>query len=322
MPQRYDRFWLHDVLGTCAGVRVWRASMGSDPYTHTFYVRLIQVSLADPNGRSIFEQARQQAVLCKAIRHPHILQVYAWGEAETMGWLAVEHTDGYDLDALVQTLRRQRLRIPVPLAAHITMQALRGLDYLHQHRLVHGAVRPGALFLGPRNHVKLATPTAAAAFGFHTLDARASPTPPAALGAHGPSADVWCAAMLLQALLGAHGADWPLPAQEPVLTPLLLAVPASLARVLQRALAPRDRRHRIADAAALYRHLAACEVADAMAECAPLLRYWVQTAAQASEVARQVGPAPAWTHAPMRALFGAPKHAPRRKSLLRRIMRA
>ncbi len=322
MPQRYDRFWLHELLATCAGVRVWRASMGSDPHTHTFYVRLLQISTAEPHNRRIFEQVRAQAVLCKAIRHPHILRVYAWGEAAKTGWLAVEHTDGYDLNTLVDTLRRQRLRIPVPLAVHITMQALRGLDYLHQHGLVHGAVHAGGLFLGPRNHVKLSTLTSEATIGFHTLDTPATPLPPAGWEADGPSADVWSAAMLLQSLLPTQGA--PLIDSPPELgrLPLLAAVPAPLARVLQRTLVPGRRYHRIADAATLYRQLAACEVADAMAQCAPLLRYWVQTAAQTSEVAHKVGPAPAWTLAPMRALFGAPKHAARRKSLLRRIMRA
>jgi hypothetical protein len=323
MPQRYDRFWLHDKQQTCVGAEVWRASMGADPYTHSFYVRLLRIPLQLPQGRNLFERTCQQAVLCKAIRHPHILQVYAWGEAEDIGWVAVEHTDGYNLDALVQTLRRQRLRIPVPLAVHIVMQALRSLDFLHQHRLVHGAVHAGGLFLGSHNHVKLATPTGDLPFGFHApaIGVLAAPQVAGAVGA--PRGDVWQAAQLLQSLLAAHDIDDAFVQTEaPLLVPLVPAVPVALAQVLQRVLAPRHRHQRIADAATLYRHLAFCEVADAMAGCAPLLRYWVQTAAPPSDISHQVGAAPAWTQAPMRALFGAPKHPPRRKSRMPRVMRA
>lgn len=301
-PQRYERFWLHETLGQRMGALVHRATMGPDPALSAFSVRLIRLPLG-----SAWAALRQAAVLAQAIRHPHILQVYGMGEADGFGWVAAEYTDGYDISTLKVALRRQRLCVPTALAVHIAMQALRALDYLHQNQLVHGALHEATLFAGPRHQIKLAAPMAGVGTGLHTLETRPTPFLPPNVAPDTPDADVRGVAALLQRLLWP---EWPAQAQAAAPAHRISEshVPPAVCRVVRQALQPAPRWH---TAAGLYRALLACNVAAPLEHAAPLLRHWV----------RGHDATPPWAYAPLRDLFDAPKHMPRRPSTLRRMIK-
>jgi hypothetical protein len=91
--------------------------------------------------------------------HGNLVQVIEGRIVDGMGVLVMQWVDGLDLELVVGLLRMHGRLVPVPVAAFVVGQLLRGLDYLH--RLdgageAHCAVRSSHVLLSICGEVKLA----------------------------------------------------------------------------------------------------------------------------------------------------------------------
>ncbi|WP_366934503.1 serine/threonine protein kinase [Corallococcus exiguus] len=96
------------------------------------------------------------AMRAARLKHPHIVKVFDFGEADGTYFLAREHIDGISLSRLIKHLAVQRMTLPATLCARIISQACEGLAYAHDLtlpetneplRLIHRCIRPNNILL-------------------------------------------------------------------------------------------------------------------------------------------------------------------------------
>lgn len=99
-----------------------------------------QVS-ADPNFR---ERFNREADLAASLWHPHVVGVHDTGEYHGQLWIAMDHVDGSDAEALLQ---RHPGGLPREQALEIVAAVAQALDYAHQRGLLHRDVKPANILL-------------------------------------------------------------------------------------------------------------------------------------------------------------------------------
>jgi tRNA A-37 threonylcarbamoyl transferase component Bud32 len=83
--------------------------------------------------------------------HPHIIRATDAGEAEGWHFLVMDFAAGVDLSHLV----RRCGPLPIAEACELVRQAALGLQYIHEHGLVHRDVKPSNLLLTDAGQVKV-----------------------------------------------------------------------------------------------------------------------------------------------------------------------
>ena len=86
---------------------------------------------------------RQEATLGSQLRHPNVVRIMEPGEADGLYYLAMEHLEG---ETLQEFLGRRGPLDPAE-AARLTLQALAGLQYLHEQGMAHRNLKPANLML-------------------------------------------------------------------------------------------------------------------------------------------------------------------------------
>jgi serine/threonine protein kinase len=116
--------------------------------------RLVAVKVVDRSLTGydeIVARFRQEQALGARLRHPNLIAVYHAGRAADCLYLVMEFVEGENLDELVGRYGP----LPVAEACEIIRQAALGLQYLHEHGLVHRDVKPSNLMLTPAGTVKV-----------------------------------------------------------------------------------------------------------------------------------------------------------------------
>jgi serine/threonine protein kinase len=113
-------------------------------------LKVIKPTSGDSNA--LVQRFLREARLAAAIKHDHIVTIYAVGEDRGIPFLAMELLEGESLEA---RLRRQRL-LPPHEAARIACELAEALAAAHRRGLVHRDVKPANIWLeGDRGRVKL-----------------------------------------------------------------------------------------------------------------------------------------------------------------------
>ncbi|MBN8616083.1 MAG: protein kinase [Deltaproteobacteria bacterium] len=117
---------------------------------------------SDPEFAAMFAD---EAKLAARLEHPGIAQVFDFGEADGMLYLAMELVDGASVNRMLRASTATREPTPVPLAVilHVGIEVARALAYAHVARdgrgrplgIVHRDVSPANILLGRRGEVKL-----------------------------------------------------------------------------------------------------------------------------------------------------------------------
>lgn len=104
-----------------------------------------------------------EARIAALLTHANIAQIYELGMEDERPFLAMEFVNGRNLSAVIKLMRARSLRMPAPLAVHIMIGVLRGLEYAHHKRdlsgaelnLVHRDVTPQNVLVSVEGEVKL-----------------------------------------------------------------------------------------------------------------------------------------------------------------------
>jgi|WetSurMetagenome_2_1015567.scaffolds.fasta_scaffold00079_24 hypothetical protein len=112
---------------------------------------------------ALTRQLMKEAAAAAALSHDNIVRVFEYGEEFGSFYVTMEFIDGWDLEHLL----RQPRPLPLSIGAMIVLQVLRGLQHAHSQGLVHGDVKPSAIFISKSGSVKIAD------FGFAYAKAHA-----------------------------------------------------------------------------------------------------------------------------------------------------
>jgi serine/threonine-protein kinase len=160
-----DRYRLTRPLGTGASAHVYVAE--DVTLRRRVAVKLLHPALAD--DEAFFRRFQAEARLVAALRHPHIVRVYDWGENDGSPFLVMELLEGGSLRSI---LDRGQLLTPGQ-AALVGADAAGALDYAHRRGLVHRDIKPANLLFDEEGGVSIAD------FGLARALAEATWTEPA-----------------------------------------------------------------------------------------------------------------------------------------------
>jgi hypothetical protein len=215
----------------------------------------------DADARQRF---RAEAAAARRLDHPHIVRVFAAGEAGRVPYLVMEYAAGGSLDR-----RRPEWPMPAREAASLVAALAEGLAHAHARGIVHRDLKPANVLLTADGSPKVADfglarrldahgPRLTAAHAVLGTPVYMPPEQAAGQARHaGPAADVWALGVILSELLAGQP---PFAGQsadeirrrvrhEPP-SPLPRSIPPTLAAVVARCLR-KDPADRYATAAAL-----------------------------------------------------------------------
>ncbi|HHH28624.1 MAG TPA: serine/threonine protein kinase [Polyangiaceae bacterium] len=131
MPERIGAFTILEPIGVGGMSRVYRAR--EEPLGREVALKVLRTDLvASTTGRLRFTR---EASITASLEHPHIVPVFAAGEADGFVFLAMKLLRGRSLDRLATPLSRTEI-------ARIGRDAARALQAAHDIGVVHRDVKP------------------------------------------------------------------------------------------------------------------------------------------------------------------------------------
>ncbi len=154
--------WITDSVGRVLGERYYLGRpVGSGASAHVFVAedkvlgRRVAVKLLRPGlaGDMVFLRRFQaEARVVAALRHPHILRIYDWGEDGGDPYLVSELLEGGSLRSLLD----HGGRLSPSQAATVGYEAASALEHAHRRGLVHRDVKPANLLFDDNGRVSVA----------------------------------------------------------------------------------------------------------------------------------------------------------------------
>ena len=136
-----------DIIGAGGMGQVYKAR-------HRFMDRVVAIKImhsAKASNSKLVQRFAREVKAAARLTHPNIVTAYDAGETAGSLYLAMEYVDGPDISQVVKA----RGALTVDQAVNITIQAARGLAYVHSHNLVHRDIKPANLLLGRDGTVKI-----------------------------------------------------------------------------------------------------------------------------------------------------------------------
>lgn len=159
------RFRLVAPLGTGASAHVYVAEDVS--LRRRVAVKVLHPALAQ--DETFLRRFRTEAQAVAALRHPHIMQVFDWGEDDDGPYLVLEYLAGGSLRDLLDADHR----LTPSQALLVGLHASQALAYAHRRGLVHRDIKPANLLFDDEGRVVIAD------FGLARALAEAAWTEPA-----------------------------------------------------------------------------------------------------------------------------------------------
>jgi serine/threonine protein kinase len=150
-----NRYDILDRIAVGGMAEVFLAkAYGAHGFEKTLAIKRILPELArDPEFEERFIAEAKVAV---RLSHTNVVQVFDFGRFAGSLFIAMEYVDGLDLAALLRRLKQRGEKVPVTAAFQIAIELARGLDFAHQHGVVHRDVSPSNILLSRAGEVKIA----------------------------------------------------------------------------------------------------------------------------------------------------------------------
>jgi serine/threonine protein kinase/tetratricopeptide (TPR) repeat protein len=119
---------------------------------------VVKTALPHLAGRSYVQRFKDEAKVVVRLSHGNLVGVFDAGQVHGEIYLAMEFVEGKDLRAVWNRCAQKGIAFPLPVAAHIVKELMRGLAYAHGFeglRLVHRDVSPPNVLLSYSGEVKL-----------------------------------------------------------------------------------------------------------------------------------------------------------------------
>ncbi len=182
-PDRFGQYEILERIATGGMAELYRARRsGVEGFQKIVAIKKILPHLAD--NEEFITMFADEAKLAAQLNHPNIVHIFDLGKIEVGGYfIAMEHVDGRDLRAILQSAREVGTPLPIPLAVYIASKVAAALDYAHRRRdaegheltIVHRDVSPQNILISYEGDIKLCD------FGIAKAASKASQTQSGAL---------------------------------------------------------------------------------------------------------------------------------------------
>lgn len=109
----------------------------------------LKIMPADASGPRALDRFRREAVITAAVHHPHLVEVYGFGEERGLLYYAMRLVEGPTLAAILGSRAADAAWSPTDLCKWIerAVEVCQALHALHGRGLVHGDVKPANIIL-------------------------------------------------------------------------------------------------------------------------------------------------------------------------------
>lgn len=150
-----ERYELLERVAVGGMAEVFRAkAFGAHGFEKTLAIKRILPELAA--DREFEQRFISEAKVAVQLSHANIVQVFDFGRFDNSLFIAMEFVQGLDLAAMLKRYRERGERVPMQAAFHIAVELARGLDFAHEHGVVHRDVSPSNILLSKAGEVKIA----------------------------------------------------------------------------------------------------------------------------------------------------------------------
>jgi serine/threonine protein kinase len=147
MLTKLGRYEIHGELGSGAMGVVYRAE---DPRLGRL-VALKTTNAEVAGNPSLLKRFYREAQAAAKLTHPNIVTIYEIDEANGVPFIAMEFLEGENLQKIIADHKD----IPVLKKVQIIIDTCKGLDYAHQHGIVHRDIKPGNIVVSDSGQVKI-----------------------------------------------------------------------------------------------------------------------------------------------------------------------
>ena len=147
-----DGYLIEKMLGKGGMARVYRAQ-------DVHLGRYVAVKVIEPNIREDQEYTRRfekEARAVAQLQHPNIVNIYRFGQASGLYYMAMQFIDGVDLGWVLSDYARDKENMPYQDVLHVVTQIGAALDYAHGKGVIHRDVKPTNIMLDKEGNAILA----------------------------------------------------------------------------------------------------------------------------------------------------------------------
>lgn len=139
--KQYGAYHVTDIIGRGGMGEVYKGQQ--DSLSREVAIKVLSAAKASDEGfRARFER---EAKIVAALRHPNIVQLFDYGQADAEVYMVMEYINGIGLDAYL----RQQGPLPVNAVQALLTDICSALDYAHQNGVVHRDIKPSNVMLQP-----------------------------------------------------------------------------------------------------------------------------------------------------------------------------
>ncbi|ATB30226.1 serine/threonine protein kinase [Melittangium boletus] len=163
MTQQVGKYQLVRKLATGGMAEVFLAkAAGPMGFEKTLVLKRILPHLAEEP--TFVQMFLSEAKLAARLTHPHIVQIFDFGESEGAYFLAMEYVDGPSLRTLIKRAQAQGTSLPPTLCARLVSHSCEGLAFAHdfvdpdtgeREGLIHRDISPDNILLSRQGAVKV-----------------------------------------------------------------------------------------------------------------------------------------------------------------------
>ena len=148
VPARFANFILLEQLGKGGMGSVYKAY--DETLGRTIALKVMQQSIGQ--DRAFVEQFLQEARALAAINHPHIVQIYSYGEENGQPYIVMELVDGNRLDHL----QEKHKALDEAFVLQTAIQVIQGLQAANAAGMTHGDIKPANILYDKSGSAKVA----------------------------------------------------------------------------------------------------------------------------------------------------------------------
>ncbi|MCD6408152.1 serine/threonine protein kinase [bacterium] len=138
--KNFGGYRLDTLLGGGTYTKVYKAHsfLAKPLYGNPVAIKLLYLKGGFREKAKLIKQFEREAEIAMNLNHQNVVKVFNFGKYDNHYAMIMEYVDGKNLKEILY----EREKLPLSLLLKICVEAGKGLEYIHQHGIVHKDVKP------------------------------------------------------------------------------------------------------------------------------------------------------------------------------------